>query len=145
MLKIYLSCRGLTITIIMFVNQQNSILGEKPWSSINAEGLLLRGCGFEPLLRRLFFVPFIWIKVRTNIVQNSKPGTFVRAVILQMGGWILRNGWLIKPSSMVQNEMRACQLTKKALQKNLIVLCNVKRSKIAGLDCLLLIGKIRSI
>ena len=28
-----------------------------------------------------------------------------------MGGWTLRNGWLIKSSYTVQNELLACQLT----------------------------------
>ena len=28
-----------------------------------------------------------------------------------MGGYILSNNWLIKPSSVVYNKLRACQLT----------------------------------
>ena len=41
------------------------------------------------------------------------------AVILQMGGWILKNCWLIKSSSMFSNEMRACHLTETNVpQKN---------------------------
>ena len=39
-----------------------------------------------------------------------EPGTDAFDIILQAGGWILRNFWLIKSSSMVWNEMTACQL-----------------------------------
>ena len=35
------------------------------------------------------------------------------ALIPQMGGWILRNCWLIISSSVVLNEMRACKLEEK--------------------------------
>ena len=50
------------------------------------------------------------------------PGTVALAVILQMGGWILRNCWLVKPSSMVvMNEFRACKQTEINLTQNKII------------------------
>jgi hypothetical protein len=39
-----------------------------------------------------------------NNVEKLKPGIVAYAVILQMGGWSLRNGRLIKSSYMAQNE-----------------------------------------
>ena len=41
------------------------------------------------------------------IFRKLEPGTVACAVILQMGELILRNYLLIKPSSMVGNEIRA--------------------------------------
>jgi hypothetical protein len=44
-------------------------------------------------------------KLGTKIVEKLKPGIVACAVILQMGGWTLRNGQLIKSSYMAQNEL----------------------------------------
>ena len=39
------------------------------------------------------------------------PGTVACAVIMQMGGWILRNSWIIKETlpMMVIHALRACK------------------------------------
>ena len=44
----------------------------------------------------IFHVPFIWIKAWMKICWKLEPGTVACAEIPQLGGWILRNGWLIK-------------------------------------------------
>ena len=44
-------------------------------------------------------------------LKNFWKGTVACDVILQMGGWIMRNDWLLNPSFMVYNKIRYCQLT----------------------------------
>ena len=41
---------------------------------------------------------------------ETLTGPFACAVILQIGGWKFRNGWLLKINSMFQNELKVFQL-----------------------------------
>jgi hypothetical protein len=60
--------------------------------------------GSKPPLWRPFFRHHSFgSKLGTKI--EEKPGIVSYAVILQMGGWTLRNGRLIKSSYMVLNEL----------------------------------------
>jgi hypothetical protein len=52
----------------------------------------------------IFQAPFNWIKAWNKNSGKLYPGIVACAVILQMGGWNLGNGWLIKSSYMAQNE-----------------------------------------
>jgi hypothetical protein len=61
---------------------------------------------FKPPLWRPFFRHYTFgSKLETKIVEKLVPGIVACAVIPQMGGWTLRNGWLIKSSYMVSNEL----------------------------------------
>ena len=70
-----------------------------------------KGRGFKPR-RRDNFLCTIYLGQRVDkICWKRQPGNVACALTLKMGGWILRNGWLIKISCMVvMNELRACQL-----------------------------------
>ena len=46
-------------------------------------------------------------RLKMFILLGMITGTFVCGAILQMGGWILRNSWRIKPDSMVSNVLTA--------------------------------------
>ena len=53
----------------------------------------------------IFHATFIWITGWiTNLLETLT--TFAFVVILQMGGWILKNGWLIKTCSMGYLEVK---------------------------------------
>ena len=54
-----------------------------------------------------------------KICWTLQPGTISCDVIQ---GWILRNGWPIKPGSMVWNEMKACQLIETNVDNTKILL-----------------------
>jgi hypothetical protein len=58
-----------------------------------------------PTMETIFQAPFIWIKAWNENFGKLYPGIVAYAVIPQMGGWILRNGRLIKYSYMVLNEL----------------------------------------
>jgi len=58
-----------------------------------------------PTVETIFQAPFIWIKAWNNNCGKLLPGIVACAVIPQMGGWTLRNGWLLKSSYMVLNEL----------------------------------------
>jgi hypothetical protein len=49
--------------------------------------------------------PAKFFKARNKSVENFNRGNDVCAVILLIGGWTLRNGWLIKSSYVSQNEL----------------------------------------
>ena len=68
----------------------------------------------------IYQAPFIWIRAWNKNCGKLKPGIVACTVIPQMGGWTLRNGWLIKFSYMVHNELYACQVTETKVQKNTI-------------------------
>jgi hypothetical protein len=53
----------------------------------------------------IFQAPFNWIKAWNKINGKLLPGIVADAVILLMGEWNLRNGWLIKSSYMAMNEL----------------------------------------
>ncbi len=84
---------------------------------VKAEDSWLRGPGFKPPLRSPFFRHHSFgSKLGTKIVEKLIPGIFACTAILQMGGWTLRNGRLIKYSNMVVNELQACQPTETKVQ-----------------------------
>jgi hypothetical protein len=60
-----------------------------------------------PNMETIIQAPFIWIKAwNKNCGKKLTPGIVACAAIPQMGGWILRNGRLIKKSSyMILNEL----------------------------------------
>jgi hypothetical protein len=56
-------------------------------------------------LETIFQALFIWIKAWNKNGGKLYPGIVACAVIPQMGGWTLKNGWFIKSSYMVLNEL----------------------------------------
>ena len=96
-----------------------------------------------PTVETIFQAPFIWIKAWKIICGKLLPGIVAYAVILQMGGWTLRIGRLIKSSYMVQNELWACQLTETKKSKKKKNLLSLKDSTIiTGYWLLLLLCQI---
>ena len=70
---------------------------------------LLKGSGFNPPLFRSFFVHHSFGSKHEQLISITvrNLASIKSAVILQMGGWILRNGWIIKSSSKVENDLRS--------------------------------------
>ena len=88
-----------TLSLFILTRTQTYLGREETRGLVNKEGDSRPRCrGFESPLCRLFFcAPSFGIKARIKICWKLYADVFECAVILPIGGWILRNDLFIKP------------------------------------------------
>ena len=88
---------------------------------VKVEYSRLRGRGFEsPLWIQMFMQHSFESNHELKTLLGITTWAVTCTVILQIGGWKMRNGWLIgKPSSMFLNELGAYHLTMTNVQQKI--------------------------